>query len=99
MSSGGLPSLDPLSGPIPQLAYPRLEKAAADQLLTSLRDCSDTWGAGATFMRWLSAAANTGLDWPTRLLGRLWPFGEATAENGARQGGVMLVRQHEGFVE
>jgi hypothetical protein len=48
MSSGGLPSLDPLSGPIPELAYPRLETAAADQLLTSLRDCSDTWGAGAT---------------------------------------------------
>jgi hypothetical protein len=43
--------------------------------------------------------ANKVLDCLTQLLRGLWPFGDATAENGVRQGGAMLVRQHESFVE
>lgn len=43
--------------------------------------------------------ANKVLDWLTQLLAGPWQFGDAAAENGVRQGGVMLVRQDESFVE
>jgi hypothetical protein len=35
----------------------------------------------------LARTANKVLDWLTQLLGGLWQFGDAAAENGVRQGG------------